>query len=47
MSAGEELSFIVANDIAGRMDRVILLNDGRILAKEPGPEGTVYTIVRT
>ncbi len=47
MAGGDTFSFIVDNDIAGRMDRVIMLNDGRILAKEQGEEGTTYTVVRT
>ena len=47
MASGDRFSFIVDTDIAGRMDRVIMLNDGRILAKEHGEEGTTYTVVRT
>ncbi|MFP7755346.1 hypothetical protein ACLG6S_11970 [Thermodesulfobacteriota bacterium B35] len=47
MARGEKFSFVVDADIAGRMDRVIMINDGRILAKERKEGGTVYTIVRT
>ncbi len=47
MASGEEFSFIVDNDIAGRMDRVIMINDGRIVAKKRGDKGTLYTVVRT
>ncbi len=47
MVEGDRFTFIVDNDIAGRMDRVIQINDGRILARERSDEGTTYTVVRT
>ncbi len=47
MTRGEQFSFVVENAITGRMDRVVVRNDGRIVAKERGNGGTTYTVVRT
>ena len=47
MAAGQRFLFIVDQKIAGRMDRVIMINDGRVIKKEVGAEGTVYEVERT
>ena len=44
MAPGEEFVFICAEDIAGKMDRVILFRGGEVVAKEPGLEGTVVRV---
>ena len=47
MRTGEQFSFIVSMDIVGRMDRVILINDGRIVNKKTEAGDMVYTVERT
>ncbi|NOQ46681.1 MAG: hypothetical protein GQ559_08440 [Desulfobulbaceae bacterium] len=47
MDAGDEFRFIVDENIAGRMDRVVMLHDGRIEKKEKGPEGISYLVGKT
>lgn len=41
------MRFIVDPDTAGRMDRVIVLNDGRIAEKKVESGGVSYTVVKT
>jgi hypothetical protein len=47
MKTGERFSFIVEQKIAERMDRVVMINDGRVKTKEAGTEGVVYEVERT
>lgn len=47
MAIGERLSFLVDKDVAGRMDRVVLINDGRVIGKTAGPDGVVFVVERT
>lgn len=47
MKAGHGFSFIVDQKIAGRMERVVMINDGRVLTKKNSPEGIVYAVERT
>ena len=47
MTTGERFSFIVDQNIAGRMDRVVLINDGRVISKVSGGEGVAYEVERT
>jgi hypothetical protein len=47
MNAGEKFSFLISADIAGRMDRVVVFNDGRVVAKQPCGDDVVYTVEKT
>jgi len=47
MKAGQRFSFTVSMDIAGRMDRVVMINDGRIVSKQQDNGDMVYTVERT
>jgi len=47
MKTGQRFSFIIDQAIAGRMDRVVMINDGRVIKKEAGSEGIVYEVERT
>jgi hypothetical protein len=40
-------SFICAEDMAGKMDRVITFADGRVVSKEMTLAGTVFVVERT
>ncbi len=47
MKIGQKLRFIVSGDIAGRMDRVVVLNDGRVIEKRPQGEDVLYSVEKT
>jgi hypothetical protein len=47
MQPGERFSFLVAPDVAGRMDRVVLINDGRIVEKARQNGDVVMTVEKT
>ncbi len=47
MHRGDILRFIVDPDTAGRMDRVVVLSDGRIVEKKSESGGVSYTVVKT
>lgn len=47
MKSGQRFYFIVDRSIVVRMDRIILMNDGRILVKESGPEGIEYEVEKS
>ncbi len=47
MKSGQEYNFIVSMDIADRMDRVVMINDGRIVTKQQSGGDMVYTVERT
>jgi hypothetical protein len=47
MDSGQQFSFIVALDIAVRMDRVVLINDGQVLNKTLQAGDMVYTVEKT
>ena len=47
MKTGQGYSFIVSMDMAERMDRVVMINDGRIVSKQPSGGDMVYTVERT
>jgi len=47
MGIGQRLRFIVSGDIAGRMDRVVAFNDGRVIEKIPRGEDVLYTVEKT
>jgi len=47
MTNGARFNFIVAGDIADRIERVILINDGRVVRKEKRNGDLVYTVERT
>lgn len=47
MKSGQGYSFIVSMDMAARMDRVVMINDGRIVNKQQSGGDMVYTVVRT
>ena len=43
---GDTIQFICDTDTAGRMARVIIFNDGKIVAKEITPGGTIMTVTK-
>jgi len=47
MTNGARFNFIVAADIADRIERVILINDGRVVSKEQANGDVIYTVERT
>ncbi len=47
MKPGARFSFIVDPDVAGRMDRVVLMCDGRVIGKESDAEGVVFEVEKT
>jgi len=47
MRPGERFAFVVDADVAGRMDRVVLINDGAIVRKQAGDDGVLYEVERT
>lgn len=46
MHRGDILRFIVDPDTAGRMDRVVVFSDGRIVEKKLESGGVSYTVVK-
>ncbi len=46
MNRGQEFQFICAEDMAGKMDRVITLSGGVIRSKETLSDGTVITVMK-
>jgi len=44
MRTGQRFRFVVAPDITGRMDRVVLINDGRIVSRTSIPDGVIYEV---
>lgn len=46
MVRGHEFQFICANDMAGKMDRVVQINGGVIRSKEEGLDGTVIIVMK-
>ena len=47
MKSGQGYCFIVSMDTAERMDRVVMINDGRIVSKQQSGGDMVYTVERT
>jgi hypothetical protein len=47
MQPGQQFSFIVSPDTATRMDRVVLINDGRVVDKQQSNGDMLYTVERT
>jgi len=47
MGTGQRFSFIVSMDIAQRIERVIMINDGRVVDKKKQDEDVIYTVERT
>lgn len=47
MEIGQKLRFLVSADIAGRMDRVVVFNDGRVIEKTAQGEDVLYTVEKT
>ncbi len=47
MENGQRFSFIMSMDIAERMERVIMINDGRVVGKKRQDEDVIYTVERT
>ena len=47
MHPGEAFRFILDEDTAGRMDRVVMINDGRVEKKEKGADGVTYLVSKT
>jgi len=47
MENGARFNFIVAGDIVDRIERVILINDGRVVRKEQADGDVIYTVERT
>jgi hypothetical protein len=46
MKSGKGYSFIVSMKMADRMDRVVMMNDGRIVSKQQRGGDMVYTVER-
>jgi len=46
MVRGHEFQFICANDMAGKMDRVVQINGGVVRSKEQGEDGTIITVMK-
>ncbi len=46
MTRGHEFQFICADDMAGKMDRVVLINGGVIRSKKQEKKGTVITVMK-
>ncbi len=44
MAPGQRFRLLVDASIAGRMDRVIVINDGRIVTKKTDLNGTMYEV---
>ncbi len=44
MTYGQRFCFVVDAAVAGRMDRVILISDGKIIDKKIGLQGTIYDV---
>jgi hypothetical protein len=47
MTNGDRFNFIVAEDIADRIERVIMINDGRVVRKAQADGDVMYTVERT
>ena len=47
MAPGQRFRLLVDESVAGRMDRVIVINDGRIVAKKTNRNGTMYEVEKT
>ena len=47
MASGEQFSFFIEKKIAERMNRVIAINDGRVVTVEEQGEDLIYTVERT
>lgn len=47
MVAGQQFSFVVSPDIAGRMDRVVMVNDGMVVNKRRDGANVVFKVERT
>ncbi len=46
MVRGHEFQFICANDMAGKMDRVVQINGGVVRSKVQGEDGTIITVMK-
>jgi hypothetical protein len=44
MTRGQEFQFICAADMAGKMDRIVIVAGGVICLTEQHPEGTVMIV---
>lgn len=47
MTRGQRFRLWVDATVAGRMDRVIVINDGKIVAKKTDRDGTMYEVEKT
>lgn len=47
MHPGQWFSFLVSPDIAARMDRVVMINDGRTVQKEEQAGAILFTVEKT
>ena len=47
MRPGQRFRFVIDPPIAGRMDRVVIVNDGRVLEKTAGEGGVLYLVEKT
>jgi hypothetical protein len=44
MRGEKQFSFVVDHGVSGRMDRVVVMNDGQILEKTVRSEGVFYRV---
>ena len=47
MRSGERFAFVVDPDIVGRMDRVVVINDGKIVSKTRKADLVQYEVEKT
>ena len=47
MVRGQRFSLLIDTGITGRMKRVIVINDGKIIASKTDRNGTVYEVEKT
>ncbi len=47
MQPGQRFSFLVSPDVAGRMDRVVMINDGRVVSKQEQAGDILFTVEKT
>lgn len=48
MAAGKQFSFVVSAKTAERMDRVVMINDGKVVTKQRHDKGdVVYTVEKS
>ena len=47
MRPGQRFTFVVDSDTSERMERVILINDGRVVSRRSQGRDMIYTVEKT